>query len=101
MVHGFKYSWLLLPSYLITSCYPNLLFVGKDLVEKNELLTCSFCNFYVVGVQKARKIAGSYNLPMVGVHHMEAHALVARYQTKSSGDWRIIKLTFFFWSTLS
>ncbi|KAM7508764.1 hypothetical protein LguiA_019217 [Lonicera macranthoides] len=31
-----------------------------------------------VGVQKARKIAGSYNLPMVGVHHMEAHALVAR-----------------------
>ncbi|KAI8545351.1 hypothetical protein RHMOL_Rhmol07G0033200 [Rhododendron molle] len=31
-----------------------------------------------VGVQKARKIAGSFNLPMVGVHHMEAHALVAR-----------------------
>ncbi|KAL6322971.1 hypothetical protein AAG906_022874 [Vitis piasezkii] len=31
-----------------------------------------------VGVQKARKIAGSHNLPIVGVHHMEAHALVAR-----------------------
>ncbi|XP_062091616.1 probable tRNA N6-adenosine threonylcarbamoyltransferase, mitochondrial isoform X1 [Humulus lupulus] len=31
-----------------------------------------------VGVQKARKVAGSFNLPMVGVHHMEAHALVAR-----------------------
>ncbi|XP_057959672.1 probable tRNA N6-adenosine threonylcarbamoyltransferase, mitochondrial isoform X2 [Malania oleifera] len=31
-----------------------------------------------VGVQKARKIAGKFNLPMVGVHHMEAHALVAR-----------------------
>lgn len=31
-----------------------------------------------VGVQKARKIAGSYTLPIVGVHHMEAHALVAR-----------------------
>ncbi|XP_043715993.1 probable tRNA N6-adenosine threonylcarbamoyltransferase, mitochondrial isoform X2 [Telopea speciosissima] len=31
-----------------------------------------------VGVQKARKIAGKFNLPIVGVHHMEAHALVAR-----------------------
>ncbi|KGN56611.1 probable tRNA N6-adenosine threonylcarbamoyltransferase, mitochondrial [Cucumis sativus] len=31
-----------------------------------------------VGVQKARKIAGSSSLPIVGVHHMEAHALVAR-----------------------
>lgn len=37
---------------------------------------------FVVGVQKARKIAGSFNLPMVGVHHMEAHALVARYTGK-------------------
>ncbi|KAK6918549.1 Gcp-like domain [Dillenia turbinata] len=32
-----------------------------------------------VGVQKARKIAGRFNLPIVGVHHMEAHALVASY----------------------
>ncbi|KAA8520501.1 hypothetical protein F0562_014757 [Nyssa sinensis] len=31
-----------------------------------------------VGVQKARQIAGCCNLPIVGVHHMEAHALVAR-----------------------
>ncbi|XP_010264174.1 PREDICTED: probable tRNA N6-adenosine threonylcarbamoyltransferase, mitochondrial isoform X2 [Nelumbo nucifera] len=31
-----------------------------------------------VGVRKARKIAGKFNLSMVGVHHMEAHALVAR-----------------------
>ncbi|EEF50357.1 O-sialoglycoprotein endopeptidase, putative [Ricinus communis] len=31
-----------------------------------------------VGVRKARKLAGSFNLPMVGIHHMEAHALVAR-----------------------
>ncbi|ESQ39158.1 hypothetical protein EUTSA_v10001427mg [Eutrema salsugineum] len=31
-----------------------------------------------VGVQKARRVAGSFNLPLVGVHHMEAHALVAR-----------------------
>lgn len=35
-------------------------------------------HFYVVGVQKARKIAGGFGLPIVGVHHMEAHALVAR-----------------------
>ncbi|KAL0397765.1 UNVERIFIED_CONTAM: putative tRNA N6-adenosine threonylcarbamoyltransferase, mitochondrial [Sesamum calycinum] len=31
-----------------------------------------------VGVRKARKVAGTYALPIVGVHHMEAHALVAR-----------------------
>lgn len=31
-------------------------------------------------MQKARKIAGSSSLPIVGVHHMEAHALVARYE---------------------
>ncbi|KAG2729676.1 hypothetical protein I3843_01G256200 [Carya illinoinensis] len=31
-----------------------------------------------VGVRKARKTAGSFNLPIIGVHHMEAHALVAR-----------------------
>ncbi|CAH9102339.1 unnamed protein product [Cuscuta epithymum] len=31
-----------------------------------------------VGVRKARQIAGAHNLPMVGVHHMEAHTLVAR-----------------------
>ncbi|CAH2057893.1 unnamed protein product [Thlaspi arvense] len=31
-----------------------------------------------VGVQKARRVASSFNLPIVGVHHMEAHALVAR-----------------------
>ncbi|KAK6142920.1 hypothetical protein DH2020_023268 [Rehmannia glutinosa] len=31
-----------------------------------------------VGVRKARKLAGTYALPIVGVHHMEAHALVAR-----------------------
>ncbi|KAK9147924.1 hypothetical protein Scep_006681 [Stephania cephalantha] len=29
------------------------------------------------GVQKARKIAGRFCLPIVGIHHMEAHALVA------------------------
>ncbi|KZV57614.1 hypothetical protein F511_03074 [Dorcoceras hygrometricum] len=31
-----------------------------------------------VGVRKARKLAGTYALPIIGVHHMEAHALVAR-----------------------
>lgn len=31
-----------------------------------------------VGVRKARKLAGSFNLPIIGIHHMEAHALVAR-----------------------
>lgn len=35
-----------------------------------------------VGVRKARMIAGKHNLPMVGVHHMEAHALVARLTEK-------------------
>ncbi|KAF7826026.1 putative tRNA N6-adenosine threonylcarbamoyltransferase, mitochondrial [Senna tora] len=31
-----------------------------------------------VGVQKARRIAGGFNLPTIGIHHMEAYALVAR-----------------------
>ncbi|KAL4585863.1 hypothetical protein LXL04_010490 [Taraxacum kok-saghyz] len=31
-----------------------------------------------VGVQKARKVAAIHQLPIVNVHHMEAHALVAR-----------------------
>ncbi|CAA0842675.1 Probable tRNA N6-adenosine threonylcarbamoyltransferase- mitochondrial [Striga hermonthica] len=35
-----------------------------------------------VGVRKARKLAGAYTLPIVGVHHMEAHALVARLVEK-------------------
>lgn len=35
-----------------------------------------------VGVRKARTVAGKHNLPMVGVHHMEAHALVARLTEK-------------------
>ncbi|KAK9103266.1 hypothetical protein Sjap_020520 [Stephania japonica] len=36
-----------------------------------------------VGVQKARKIAGRCCLPIVGIHHMEAHALVARLVDKN------------------
>lgn len=43
------------------------------------LLYLSFIYECPVGVQKARKIAGNFKLPIVGVHHMEAHALVARY----------------------
>ncbi|XP_021748663.1 probable tRNA N6-adenosine threonylcarbamoyltransferase, mitochondrial [Chenopodium quinoa] len=31
-----------------------------------------------VGVRKAREIARSFQLPLIGVHHMEAHTLVAR-----------------------
>ncbi|XP_039124130.1 probable tRNA N6-adenosine threonylcarbamoyltransferase, mitochondrial isoform X2 [Dioscorea cayenensis subsp. rotundata] len=35
-----------------------------------------------VGVCKARRIAGMHNLPIVGIHHMEAHALVVRLVEK-------------------
>ena len=38
----------------------------------------SSCNCNAVGVQKARKTAGRFNLPIIGVHHMEAHTPVAR-----------------------
>ena len=31
-----------------------------------------------VGVLKAREVAATYNLPVIPIHHMEAHALVAR-----------------------
>ncbi|KAL6494082.1 glutamated carboxypeptidase [Orobanche gracilis] len=41
-----------------------------------------FIAFRPVGVRKARKLAGAYTLPIVGVHHMEAHALVARLVEK-------------------
>jgi hypothetical protein len=34
--------------------------------------------FFAVGVKKARSIARTYQLPWIGVHHMEAHALVTR-----------------------
>lgn len=37
----------------------------------------SLVNFSV-GVKKARSISKIYRLPWIGVHHMEAHALVAR-----------------------
>jgi tRNA A37 threonylcarbamoyltransferase TsaD len=32
-----------------------------------------------VGVRKARDIARAHRLPLVPIHHMEAHALVARF----------------------
>ncbi|KAF9620032.1 hypothetical protein IFM89_010648 [Coptis chinensis] len=30
------------------------------------------------GARKAQKLVGSFSLPIIGIHHMEAHALVAR-----------------------
>lgn len=47
-------------------------------VARYKLIKHCLFILHAVGVQKARKIAGSFNLPIVGVHHMEAHALVAR-----------------------
>lgn len=38
----------------------------------------SLLDLHAVGVRKARKLAGTNALPIIGVHHMEAHALVAR-----------------------
>lgn len=35
-----------------------------------------------VGVSKARRIARKFSLPIIGIHHMEAHALVARLVEK-------------------
>ncbi|KAK1262200.1 hypothetical protein QJS04_geneDACA020548 [Acorus gramineus] len=35
-----------------------------------------------VGVRKARQVAGKFTLPIIGIHHMEAHALVARMVEK-------------------
>lgn len=36
------------------------------------------CVHVKVGVVKARQLAYAHSLPIVPVHHMEAHALVAR-----------------------
>jgi N6-L-threonylcarbamoyladenine synthase len=37
-----------------------------------------------VGVLKAREVAATYKLPVIPVHHMEAHALVARLSASNS-----------------
>lgn len=39
-----------------------------------------------VGVRKALQIAAEHRLPLVRVHHMEAHTLVTRLPAKPSGD---------------
>lgn len=39
-----------------------------------------------VGVQKARELAAHNQLPIVAVHHMEAHALIARAAAAHSGS---------------
>ncbi|KAL6499381.1 glutamated carboxypeptidase [Orobanche hederae] len=57
---------------LVVPTYESNLIVGR---KKPYAV---FIAFRPVGVRKARKLAGAYTLPIVGVHHMEAHALVAR-----------------------
>lgn len=49
-----------------------------DLVTVPYSVLLNFILLLAVGVSKARKLAGTNILPIVGVHHMEAHALVAR-----------------------
>jgi len=54
--------------------------ITEDIVVFGKYFNFSFpSNLNVVGVRKAREIAGEFQLPIVGVHHMEAHTLVARY----------------------
>ncbi len=38
-----------------------------------------------VGVTKARKLAAEHGLPLVPIHHMEAHAMVARLGQQVGG----------------
>ena len=40
-----------------------------------------------VGVLKARAVASAGGIPLVPVHHMEAHALVARLTGSSDDPW--------------
>ncbi|KAL6569382.1 glutamated carboxypeptidase [Orobanche minor] len=61
---------------LVVPTYESNLIVGR---KKPYIV---FIAFRLVGVRKARKLAGAYTLPIVGVHHMEAHALVARLVEK-------------------
>ncbi|KAG0495692.1 hypothetical protein HPP92_000383 [Vanilla planifolia] len=51
---------------------------GKDLSAVAVTIGPGLSLCLRVGVSKARRVAGSYDLPIIGVHHMEAHALVAR-----------------------
>lgn len=43
-----------------------------------------------VGCHKARELAIKYNKPFVGVHHLEAHILMARMGLDDSGDKNVI-----------
>ncbi|XP_072986234.1 probable tRNA N6-adenosine threonylcarbamoyltransferase, mitochondrial isoform X2 [Typha latifolia] len=52
--------------------------IGKDLSAVAVTIGPGLSLCLRVGVSKARRVAGMFNLPIVGVHHMEAHALVAR-----------------------
>lgn len=51
---------------------------GKDLSAVAVTIGPGLSLCLRVGVTKARRVAGRFNLPFIGVHHMEAHALVAR-----------------------
>ncbi|KAG0500297.1 hypothetical protein HPP92_000369 [Vanilla planifolia] len=51
---------------------------GKDLSAVAVTIGPGLSLCLRVGVSKARRVAGSYDLPIIGVHHMEAHALVSR-----------------------
>ncbi|GMH00590.1 hypothetical protein Nepgr_002429 [Nepenthes gracilis] len=51
---------------------------GKDLSAVAVTIGPGLSLCLRVGVRKAREIAGNFQLPIIGVHHMEAHALVAR-----------------------
>ena len=60
--------------------------LGGDLLatlstQSSQISTClckAAAGWWQVGVQKARELSAHSQLPIVAVHHMEAHALMAR-----------------------
>ncbi|CAN8318564.1 unnamed protein product [Cochlearia groenlandica] len=63
---------------VVQDALDNANLTGKDLSAVAVTIGPGLGLCLRVGVQKARRVAGNFNLPIVGVHHMEAHALVAR-----------------------
>ncbi|CAM8997724.1 unnamed protein product [Rhodiola kirilowii] len=55
---------------------------GKDLSAVAVTIGPGLSLCLRVGVRKARKVSAEFGLPIVGIHHMEAHALVARLTEK-------------------
>jgi len=60
--------------------------IGKEVSAVAVTVGPGLSMCFRVGVRKAQKISGEYGIPIVPVHHMEAHCLVARVKEEEWND---------------